>query len=62
MVRVQSGAWYCPNHELVLLARDLVSLYRAEGETDWTAISQIIREALPDVIAKAGAREQARRP
>jgi len=52
MFRVESGEWYCPTHALHLAARDLVTLYRAEGEADWTAISEVIDEVLPEVIAK----------
>ena len=52
MVRVESGAWYCPNHALHLAARDLVALYRAEGDADWTAISAIIAEVLPAILQK----------
>jgi hypothetical protein len=52
MVQVGSGAWYCPEHGLLLAAKELVSLYRAEGNADWTAISEIIGETLPGVVAK----------
>jgi hypothetical protein len=52
MVRHESGAWHCPVHALLLAARHLVSLYRAEGEADWTAICEIIGETLPDIVAK----------
>ena len=51
MVQSPSGPWYC--HALLLAARELVALYRAEGEADWTAISEIIGETLPEIIAAA---------
>lgn len=38
--------------------RDLVSLYRVEGDADWTAISEIIAELLSDLVAKIEARER----
>ena len=57
MVQFAGGEWYCPGHGLLLTAKDLVTLYRVEGEADWTAISEIIGETLPDVVAKAEARE-----
>jgi hypothetical protein len=52
MVQFASDEWYCPDHGLFLAAKDLVSLYRAEGDADWTAISEIIGETLPGVVAK----------
>lgn len=52
MIRVESGAWFCLNHILLLAARDLVALYRADGDADWTAIAGIIGEVLPNVVAK----------
>jgi hypothetical protein len=52
MVRVESGSWYCPTHALCLAARDLVALYRAEGNADWTAIAEIIGEVLPAILQK----------
>ncbi len=55
MVPVASGEWFCPGHGLLVVAKDLVSLYRAEGEADWTAISEIIGETLPDLVTKAEA-------
>jgi len=58
MVQFASGEWYCPNHGLLLTAKDLVSLYRAEDDADWTAISKIIGEELPDLVARTEAREQ----
>jgi hypothetical protein len=61
MVQFAGGKWYCPDHGLLLAAKDLVSLYRAEGDADWTAISEIIGETLPDVLVKAEAQEARRR-
>jgi len=58
MARLTSGEWYCPRHGLLLAARDLVSLYRVEGDADWTAICEIIAERLPELVAKAEARER----
>lgn len=58
MVQFASGEWYCPNHGLLLAAKDLVSLYRAEGGADWTAISEIIGEVLPDLAANIEARNR----
>ena len=52
MVQFGSGAWYCPEHGLLLAAKDLVSRYRAEGDADWASISEIIGETLPGVVAK----------
>ena len=57
MVQLAGGEWYCPSHGLLLAAKDLVLLYRVEGPADWTAISEIIAETLPDLVAKAEARE-----
>jgi hypothetical protein len=57
MVQAGSGEWYCPAHGLLAAARELVSLSRVEGEADWTAISEIIGDALPELVAKADARE-----
>lgn len=58
MVEFTGGEWHCPGHGLLLTAKDLVLLYRVEGEADWTAISEIIGEALPDIVAKLEARER----
>ena len=58
MVRLASGEWHCPNHGILLAAKDLVSLYGAEGGADWAAISEIIGEELPDLIARTEGREQ----
>lgn len=55
MVKVESGAWFCPNHALLLAARDLVAFYRADDEADWTAISEIIGEQLPEIVKKVEA-------
>ena len=52
MVAFRGGEWTCPEHGLLLTTKELVSLYRAEGDADWTAISEIIAEILPDLIAK----------
>ncbi len=60
MVQFPTGEWYCPGHGLLLAARDLVSLYRVDGEADWTAICEIIAELLPELVAKAEARERSR--
>jgi hypothetical protein len=51
MFQVESGSWYCAAHALRLAARDLVALYRVKGEADWTAISEIIGEVLPRILA-----------
>ncbi len=56
MVQFGSGAWYCPEHGLLLAAKDLVSHYRAEGEADWSAICEIIADILPELVAKVEAR------
>ena len=60
MVQFATGEWYCPHHGLLLAARDLVSLYRVEGDADWTAICEIIAELLPELVAKVEARERSR--
>src|SRR5436309_4270957 len=60
MVQFPDGEWYCPSHGLLLAARDLVSLYRVEGDADWTAICGIITELLPELVAKVEARERSR--
>ena len=52
MVAFRGGEWMCPEHGLLRATKELVSLYRAEGDADWTAISEIIAEILPDLIAK----------
>lgn len=58
MMQFPAGEWYCPSHGLLLAARELVSRYRAEGDADWTAICEIIGELLPELVAKAEARER----
>jgi len=60
MVQFPTGEWYCPLHGLLLAARDLVSIYRVEGDADWTAICEIIAELLPELVAKVEARERSR--
>jgi len=60
MVQFPAGEWSCPSHGLLLAARDLVSLYRVEGDADWTAICEIIAELLPELVAKAEARQRSR--
>lgn len=52
MVRFDDGAWYCPNHALLVTAKTLVTLYRVEGDADWSMICELIAETLPDVIRK----------
>jgi hypothetical protein len=37
---------------LLLAARDLIRLYQVEGDADWGAISEILDEALPEVVPK----------
>jgi hypothetical protein len=56
MVRFGSGAWYCPEHGLLLAAKDLISRYRVKGEADWSAICEIIADILPELVAKVEAR------
>ncbi len=56
MVQFGFGAWYCPAHGLLIAAKDLVALYRVEGEADWTAICEIIADILPERVAKVEAR------
>ena len=58
MVQFAPGEWFCPGHGLLVVTKDLVSLYQAEGEADWTVISEIIGEMLPEVVTKAEARER----
>lgn len=58
MVQFPTGEWYCLSHGLLLAARELVSLYRVEGDADWTAICEIIAELLPELVAKVEARER----
>ena len=56
MAQFGSGAWYCPEHGLLLAAKDLVSHYRVTGEADWSAICEIIADILPELVAKVEAR------
>ena len=60
MVQFTTGSWFCPVHALFLAASDLVSLYRVEGAADWKGISEVIAEALPDIIAKVEGGEHIR--
>jgi hypothetical protein len=60
MVQFPAGESYCASHGLLLAARDLVALYRVEGEADWTAICEIIAELLPELLAKAEMRDRRR--
>lgn len=57
MVQIDAETWYCPRHGLLFATKMLVSLYRVDGEADWTAISEVIGETLPEVIAKLEAVE-----
>ncbi len=52
MFRYDDGTWCCPRHGLVVAARALVSLYRAEGEADWSAMSELIGETLPEILRR----------
>lgn len=52
MVQTPAGTWYCPKHGLFCAVTDLISLYRREGEADWTAICEIIGEQLPEIVKK----------
>ena len=56
MVGFPDGEWTCPEHGLLLATKGLVSLYRAEDDADWTAISEIIAEIPPGIVAKVEAR------
>jgi hypothetical protein len=56
MTRLGDQAWYCPSHALVLVAEDLVGLYRTRGDADWTLISEILGETLPGLLLKAKTR------
>jgi hypothetical protein len=56
MTRLDDQAWYCPSHALVVVAEDLVSLYRTRGDADWTLISEILGETLPELLLKAKTR------
>jgi len=57
MVQLAGGEWHCPSHGLLLAARHLVALYRAESDAEWTAISEIIGETLPDIVVKVETQE-----
>ena len=57
MVQLAGSEWHCPGHGLLLAARHLVALYRAESDADWTVISEIIGETLPDIVVKVEAQE-----
>jgi hypothetical protein len=50
MVQLDDGAWYCPPHGLLVTAKTLVALYRADGDANWTHISELIGETLPELI------------
>ena len=52
LVRFDDGAWYCPDHALLVTAKTLVTLYGVEGDADWSTICELIAETLPDVIRK----------
>jgi len=52
MVERPGGEWYCPVHGLLFAAKDLVALYRAKGDADWTAVSEFVSETLPALIGK----------
>jgi hypothetical protein len=58
MFRFEDGTWYCPRHGLVVAARALVALYRVEGEGDWSAMSEMIGETLPDILRRLDAAER----
>src|SRR5437016_4198861 len=49
------GAWFCPPHALLNIAKTLLTLYRAQGDADWSQICELIAETLPGVVAKAEA-------
>jgi hypothetical protein len=57
MFRYDDGTWYCPRHGLVVVARALVALYRVEGDADWSAMSEIIGETLPEILRRIDAKE-----
>jgi hypothetical protein len=58
MFRYDDGAWYCPRHGLVVASRALVALYRVEGEADWSAVSELIGETLPEILRRIDATER----
>ena len=55
MVQADHGAWFCPRHALLNIAKALLTLYRARGDADWSQICELIAETLPGVIAKVEA-------
>jgi ssDNA-binding Zn-finger/Zn-ribbon topoisomerase 1 len=57
MFRHEDGTWYCPRHGLVVAARALVALHRAEGDADWSAMSEMIGETLPEILRRIDAME-----
>jgi hypothetical protein len=57
MVQLAGGEWHCPGHGLLLLARHLVALYRAESDAGWPAISNIIGQTLPEILVKVESQE-----
>jgi hypothetical protein len=58
MFRYDDGTWSCPRHGLVVADRALVALYRAEGEADWSAMSELIGETLPEILHRLDATER----
>src|SRR6266851_9696405 len=52
MFRYDDGTWYCPRHGLIVATRALVALYRVEGEADWSVLSEVIEEALPEILRR----------
>ena len=58
MFRYYDGTWYCPRHGLIVATRALVALHRAEGEADWSAISEMIAETLPEILRRIDATER----
>ncbi len=50
MVQMEGGAWYRPGHALLLAAKTPVSLYRVDGEADYTAISEVLGESPPEIL------------
>jgi hypothetical protein len=53
MTRLEDQAWYCSPHALVVVAEDLVGLYRSRGDANWTLITEILGETLPGLLLKA---------
>lgn len=58
MVRHDDGAWHCPPHALTIAARALVALYQTVGDADWSAISALIGETLPEILQRIDERER----